>query len=199
MLAFALLDKDGRVLLFLDDAGRRMDFELPNTKILSLNELPKTLRNIAKTKQIIYLDPAHASIAAVHDLGKNIQFGTDIIAEFKAVKNPTEVRGFKKAHIIDGLAMTKMLYWFFNNNIANLDEFSVCEIIDTFRAESQDFVFPSFPSIVGYADNGAIIHYQPKMETAKTIGSDAFVLIDSGGHYFYGTLIYTHFTFGQSY
>lgn len=106
----------------------------------------------------------------------------------KAQKNETELEGFRKVMVRDGVAMVKFLYWLTHNaGKEAMNEYSIGEKLRGFRAEGENFVGESFGSIVGYKDNGAIMHYSAKSEGSKEVTNDASILVDSGGQYLEGT------------
>jgi len=106
----------------------------------------------------------------------------------KAIKNDTELEGFRKVMVRDGVAMVKFLYWLTHQAAAeNQNEFQIGERLEQFRAEGENFVGPSFSSIIGYLGNGAIIHYKAKKEHSATIENKGSILVDSGGQYLEGT------------
>lgn len=106
----------------------------------------------------------------------------------KAQKNETELEGFRKVMVRDGVAMVKFLYWLTHNaGKEAMNEFSIGEKLRGFRAEGENFVGESFGSIVGYKDNGAIMHYSAKSEGSKEVTNDSSILVDSGGQYLEGT------------
>lgn len=106
----------------------------------------------------------------------------------KAQKNDTELEGFRKVMVRDGVAMVKFLYWLTHNaGKEPMTEYSIGEKLRDFRAEGENFVGESFGSIVGYKDNGAIMHYSAKSEGSKEVTNDASILVDSGGQYLEGT------------
>ncbi len=106
----------------------------------------------------------------------------------KAQKNETELEGFRKVMVRDGVAMVKFLYWLTHNaGKEPMTEYSIGEKLRGFRAEGENFVGESFGSIVGYKDNGAIMHYSAKSEGSKEVTNDASILVDSGVQYLEGT------------
>jgi Xaa-Pro aminopeptidase len=107
----------------------------------------------------------------------------------KAIKNPTEIKNAIIAHKIDGLAVTKFLFWLENslNKKQKIDELKAAKKLLEFRKENKKFLYPSFATIAGFSSNGAIIHYQPSPKTNKTIQGNGLLLIDSGGQYLEGT------------
>jgi len=106
----------------------------------------------------------------------------------KAQKNETELQGFRTVMVRDGVAMVKFLYWLTHNaGKESMTEYSIGEKLRGFRAEGENFVGESFGSIVGYKDNGAIMHYSAKSEGCKEVTNDSSILVDSGGQYLEGT------------
>jgi Xaa-Pro aminopeptidase len=106
----------------------------------------------------------------------------------KAQKNETELEGFRKVMVRDGVAMVKFLYWLTHNaGKEPMTEYSIGETLRGFRAEGENFVGESFGSIIGYKDNGAIMHYSAKKEGSKEVTKEASILVDSGGQYLEGT------------
>ena len=106
----------------------------------------------------------------------------------KAQKNETELEGFRTVMVRDGVAMVKFLYWLTHNaGKEAMTEYSIGEKLLGFRAAGENFVGESFGSIVGYKDNGAIMHYSAKREGSKEVTNDASILVDSGGQYLEGT------------
>lgn len=106
----------------------------------------------------------------------------------KAVKNDTEQEGFRTVMVRDGVAMVKFLHWL-TQNVGKefMDEYSIGQKLHGFRTAGKNFVGNSFGSIVGYKDNGAIMHYSAKSEGSAKVTNDGSVLVDSGGQYLEGT------------
>ncbi|MDO5540855.1 MAG: aminopeptidase P family protein [Eubacteriales bacterium] len=106
----------------------------------------------------------------------------------KAVKNPREMENIRNAHIKDGVAVTRFIYWLKNNaGKEKITEISAAEKLEAFRAQQEGFIGPSFQSIIGYGAHGAIIHYAATEETNVQIEEKSFCLADTGGHYLEGT------------
>lgn len=118
----------------------------------------------------------------------------------KAQKNETELEGFRTVMVRDGVAMVKFLYWLTHNvGKEAMNEYSIGQKLKGFRAEGENFVGESFGSIVGYKDNGAIMHYSAKSEGSKEVLKDATILVDSGGQYLEGTTDITRtFALGEA-
>ena len=111
----------------------------------------------------------------------------DPIYDLKSVKNKIEIKNMIDAHIQDGVAVTKFLYWIKNSNIKNLDEIKVEKKLESFRKRSKNYLYPSFNTIAGSGPNGAIIHYRSNKKSNRKLNKDHLLLVDSGGQYKWGT------------
>jgi Xaa-Pro aminopeptidase len=105
----------------------------------------------------------------------------------KSIKNKFELKGMINAHIEDGLALTKFIYWIKNINKHKITEVDAQNKLEKFRKLNRNYIFPSFNTIAGTGSNGAIIHYRATKKTTKIIKKNDIFLCDSGGQYKYGT------------
>ncbi len=105
------------------------------------------------------------------------------IAHWRAVKNPAEVRGFREAHLRDGLAMVKFLRLLDEEGAGGWTELGADRVVTACRAEQEGFRGPSFETIAGYGAHGAVVHYHPTPVTDTPLSPMSYLLIDSGGHY----------------
>lgn len=106
----------------------------------------------------------------------------------KAVKNPTEQKNIKKAHLMDAIAVTKFMYWL-KTNVGKIPitELSAAKYLEDLRKENESFIEPSFTTICAYGANGAIIHYSATEESFSEIKGEGMLMVDSGGHYYEGS------------
>ena len=106
----------------------------------------------------------------------------------KAVKNPVEVENERIAHIKDGVALTKFIYWL-KRNVGKIPvtELSAEEKLYSFRMQQENFIDNSFDPIISYGVHAAINHYSATPDTDIAIEPGNFVLADTGGHYYEGT------------
>ena len=123
------------------------------------------------------------------------------ITLMKAKKNKAERDGMAACHVRDGAALIRFFAWLEVAAAEGIDlrigagaplaepltEYTASEALDGFRANIPDFVSTSFPSIVGWRANGAIVHYRPERATAARIEGRGVLLVDSGGQYIDGT------------
>lgn len=106
----------------------------------------------------------------------------------KAVKNETEIAGFRTVMERDGVAMVKFIHWLkFEGAHQGVTEYEIGEKLRGFRAEGENFFGESFGSIVGYQGNGAIVHYSAPKEGSSAVKPVGSILVDSGGQYLEGT------------
>ena len=109
-------------------------------------------------------------------------------SSLKAVKTPVEMENIRKAHVKDGVAVTRFVYWL-KKNIGKIpmDEVSVAEKLESFRKEQEGYIEPSFGTISAYGPNAAMCHYQATKEDFSVLQPKGMYLVDSGGQYYEGT------------
>ena len=106
----------------------------------------------------------------------------------KAIKNDVELDNLRAAHVKDGLALTKLMYWLKQNaGKIPMDEISVDEKLLELRAQQEHFISPSFDTICAYRANAAMMHYRATPESHAVIEAKDLLLIDSGAQYLEGT------------
>ena len=93
----------------------------------------------------------------------------------------------KLAHIKDGAALTKFLFWIKQKKNFGFDELFLEKKLESFRKKNKDYIFPSFETIAGSGPNSAIIHYRSSKKTNRKIKKNDIFLCDSGGQYKFGT------------
>ncbi|MGI6006182.1 MAG: aminopeptidase P family protein [Ruminococcus sp.] len=106
----------------------------------------------------------------------------------KAVKNETELQNFRKAHLKDGAAVTRFLFWLKKHvGKEKITEISAAKKLEEFRREWDSYLLPSFDPIVAYQDHGAVVHYSASQDTDRELEAAGFLLMDTGGQYREGT------------
>ena len=105
----------------------------------------------------------------------------------KSVKNKIEINNTIKSHILDGVAVTKFLYWIKKNQNKKISEIDAEKKLESLRKQNKNYLFPSFSTISATGKNGSIIHYRASNKTCKEIKRNDIYLCDSGGQYKYGT------------
>ena len=149
-------------------------------------EIIKTL----KSKTIMMdLNKVNYQLYASLKVNNKIVNREDPSVLLKAIKNPVEIENIKKAHIKDGVAMTKFMYYIktgFQNDI-EMSELSVSDYLEHLRKEDKGLVDLSFNTICAFKDHAAMMHYKATPDSNAIIKGNGFLLVDSGGHYLEGT------------
>ena len=113
----------------------------------------------------------------------------------KAIKNPVEVSNERAAHIKDGVAVTRFLFWLKKQRKeeetgkwqTSVTELGAAAKLETFRREQDGYLGPSFYPILAYGEHGAIVHYAADEDSDIPLRPEGFLLADTGGHYKEGT------------
>jgi Xaa-Pro aminopeptidase len=145
-------------------------------------QLPQGLR--------VLIDPEKTNykLAGIISQTCKIKKGISIPYFLKAVKNETELDGIRNAHIRDGAAVVKWMYWLDHQKMEGQHtEITLADKLTEFRGQMEFFQGLSFGTISGYQANSAIGHYSPQIETTPTIKPEGILLVDSGGQYLDGT------------
>ena len=138
----------------------------------------------------VLLDAKRVNCALVQALPKEctILDATGPILLAKAIKNETEQKNLVAAHIKDGVAVTKFMYWLKKNiGRQHMTETSAADYLLSLREKQEGFLEPSFETISAYNANAAMMHYSADEETAAVLHPQGFLLVDSGGQYYEGT------------
>jgi Xaa-Pro aminopeptidase len=138
----------------------------------------------------ILVDPEKTSYKLRKAIPENcsIRYGDSIPHRLKAIKNKKELEGISKAHVRDGVALVKWMYWLDQHiTKGNHTEITVAEKLEDFRSIGEHFQGLSFNTISGYQANAAIGHYSSNPETTPTLKPEGILLIDSGAQYLDGT------------
>ena len=148
----------------------------------------KTLINRLKGKYFL-IDTQSCSIFNEQIIRSNFKIKemNDPCYKFKSIKNSTEIRNMINAHIEDGLALTRFIYWIKHENKKKITEVDAQIKLEKFRKKNSNYLYPSFETIAGSGENGAIVHYRAKKESCRSIKKNDIFLCDSGGQYKYGT------------
>ncbi|MCC3869763.1 aminopeptidase P family protein [Terrisporobacter mayombei] len=192
VLSYAVVTLD-KAILFVDENKLndeiKASFGEEVVEIKGYFEIDEFVKTIEK-EDVVLVDSNKINYTIL----KNIPEGVKVLNAmnpstiFKAEKNPVEIENTKQAHIRDGVAVTKFMYWL-KNNIGKIEitEISAADKMTELRKEQGQFIEPSFASIAGYGANGAIVHYSATEESNTTLEPKGLFLLDSGGQYFDGT------------
>ncbi len=185
-----LIDKKQNISFFCDLKKIPSSFKkrFNDVKFIKIGLMKKILSEIKGSKFII--DRNTCSIYYEYIILKNNEIlnSDDPVYLLKAIKSKNEIENIKKAHIYDGVALTKFLFWVKKNfNKQKITEISASKKLYNFRKANKYFKFLSFPTISGSGPNGAIIHYKPSKKTNRKLNKGDIYLVDSGGQYEFGT------------
>ena len=184
------------VLLFIDE--RKVDkvvqeyFTENHVLVRPYDELltflQQQLTNQANTK--IWIDTKTANAAISESIPAKMKFEKrSPIVMMKAIKNDAELNGMRECHLRDGAAFAEFLSWLEEQLAAGreISEYDIDIHLTQSRAQCIKFLEPSFATIAGVNENGAIIHYRANQTGCKMLSKNDMLLLDSGGQYIDGT------------
>ena len=156
-------------------------------QLIDINDLHK--KKLLKNGNSFIIDNKSCSIFFENIIKSKFKITNreDPIYFLKAIKNKTEINNMINSHILDGVALTKFIYWIKNINKKNITEVDAQIKLEQFRKKNKNYLYPSFDTIAGSGENGAIVHYRAKKGNCKFIKKNDIFLCDSGGQYKYGT------------
>jgi Xaa-Pro aminopeptidase len=192
MISFGLVGKE-QIILFTEESKipfrLASEFDRLDIVMLPYEETAGMLSTLPPESTVL-LNPLTTSAALYSSFPKGMKILEDITipTRMKAIKNITEIENIQRAMVRDGVALSKFFYWLENYTGSDvLSELSLGEKIDNLRSEAENYLSPSFSTIVALDKNGALPHYNANQESDEVLGSNAILLIDSGGQYLDGT------------
>ncbi len=152
------------------------------------NDIYDYVKSFRREKVLLETSRINFAIMNNLDASNKIIDKMNPTAAAKAVKNLVEIENERRAHIKDGVAMTKFMYWL-KKNIGSMPmtEISVSEYLEELRKQQEGYLEPSFDTISAYKENAAMCHYSATPESNKTLEPRGLYLVDSGGQYYEGT------------
>lgn len=196
-LSYALITQDEAYLYVQKEAikedtkmGKEVCAALAEAKV-QVKEYAEFLQDVAALKnEEILLERKKASFAVCESIDASCRIIDEMnpCATMKAVKNATEIENMRKAHLKDGIAVTKFMYWLKHTiGTCDMTEMTAAHKIEELRAEQGNYIEPSFVTIAAYKENAAMCHYHPSDEVCKKLKPEGLLLVDSGGQYLEGT------------
>lgn len=168
----------GEVRSYLDSLG---------VSLLPYDAIYDFVKNITDSRVLLEMGKVNYAIVNNLDHTNEIIDKTNPTVMMKARKNDVEIENLKRAHIKDGVAMTKFIYWLKHNiKTVTVNECEAADMADRLRKE-QEALDLSFTTISAYGANAAMCHYHAVPETCATLKPEGLYLIDSGGQYLEGT------------
>lgn len=189
-VSYLLIESD-KVSLFVDDNKLSLEVKLylqdNQVSLYNYNKVEKCLESYSEYN--ILLDGDETSYYLWKTVKcQEIVAAASPIPAMKAVKNEAEIEGYRSAMLKDGVAMVKFLKWLKPAvEAGGQTEISIDEKLTSLRAEQKLFRDISFDTIAGYAQHGAIVHYEATPETDVVLKPEGLILIDSGAQYQDGT------------
>lgn len=189
-VSYLLIESD-KVSLFVDDNKLSPEVKLylqdNQVSLYNYNKVEKCLKSYSEYN--ILLDGDETSYYLWKTVKcQEIVAAASPIPAMKAVKNEAEIEGYRSAMLKDGVAMVKFLKWLKPAvEAGGQTEISIDEKLTSLRAEQKLFRDISFDTIAGYAQHGAIVHYEATPETDVVLKPEGLILIDSGAQYQDGT------------
>lgn len=189
-VSYLLIESD-KVSLFVDD--NKLSPEVKQylqdnqVSLYKYNKVEKCLESYSEYNILLDGDETNYYLWKSVKCQEIVAAGSPIPA-MKAVKNKAEIEGYRSAMLKDGVAMVKFLKWLKPAvEAGGQTEISIDEKLTSLRAEQKLFRDISFDTIAGYAQHGAIVHYEATSETDVVLKPEGLILIDSGAQYQDGT------------
>lgn len=186
-----LLIASDKVSLFVDEEKLTpsvKDYLVGNgVSLYKYNKVEEGLRNYSEYNILLDGDETSYRLWKTVKCREIVSF-TSPIPAMKAIKNQSEIAGFRSAMLRDGVAMVKFLRWLKPAvEQGGQTEMSINEKLTSLRAEQEYFRGLSFDTIAGYQEHGAIVHYEATPQTDAVLRPEGLILIDSGAQYQDGT------------
>lgn len=192
-LAYAMVTQEDFWLFIQEEAvkGSVHDYLLENKIVLHpYNAIYSEIRKLSEKTILLERKKVNYAIYESLNPSNRIIDRMNLCATYKVVKNPVEIENMKNAHIKDGTAVTKFMYWLKNcdvKEIGNMTEMTAAKRIEALRAEQEGYLGTSFVTISAYGSNAAMCHYHPSEEICSQLKPEGLLLVDSGGQYLEGT------------
>jgi Xaa-Pro aminopeptidase len=163
------------------------DKKLSKKQIINPKKFEDLIKKLKGNKFII--DPLSCSVINENTIKSKFQIINinDPCYKLKSIKNLSEIKHMINAHIEDGVALTKFIYWIKNINKKKITEIDSQNKLEKFRKLNKNYLFPSFNTIAGTGPNAALPHYIASKKSNKIIKKNDIFLCDSGGQYKFGT------------
>lgn len=187
-LAYATIEKE-KATLYID--ASRLDDEskaLFEQSQISVKPYDSIYEDVCSLQGPVLVDPHFVNSRLALLVQEKLGEAVDPIVLMKAQKNVTEIENTKWAHIKDGVACTKFMYWLKKNvKSQEITECSAQDQLQQYRKEQENYLEDSFNTICAYKEHAAMMHYSSTPETDVTLKPEGMLLVDSGGQYLEGT------------
>ena len=192
IFSFAVIGED-QILLFVGDDRfphkLASEFDRLGIIMLPYEETAGMISTLTDGDTIL-VSPSKTSVTLYNSIPERFRIIEDISipSRLKAIKNKTEIENIGKVMVKDGVALTKFFYWIESDlGIVPMTERSLVMRLHEFKIRLNDFLGPSFATIVAFNEHAALPHYSPTSETDTELSENGILLVDSGGQYPGGT------------
>lgn len=192
IFSYVLVTMDGMDLFIdekkLNEAAKTLLAE-NNITIKPYNDIYEAIKEIPAGESVM-IDPMKMNYALYNNIPEGVakiehQNPTILM---KAMKNEIELKNIREAHIKDGIAVTKFMYWMKTNvGKMKITELSASAKLESLRKEQDGYIHDSFEPICAYKDHAAMMHYAPTPETDVDVLPEGLFLNDTGGGYYEGS------------
>lgn len=186
-LAYTII-KENDAMIYID--ASRLDEEsktLFAQNHIQVKDYEAIYEDVKTLEGPVLVDGNFVNSKIVYSLNTEIVYAQDPIVLLKAMKNEIELANTRNAHIKDGVACTKFMYWLMQNVNNGISEMSAQEKLQELRKEQADYLEDSFNTICAYKEHAAMMHYSSTEETNVELKPEGMLLVDSGGQYLDGT------------
>ena len=190
LLSYSIVRMDG-VDLYVDDSklNDQIHEELAkvNVTIHPYNDIYEDIKKLDASETCL-IDPMKMNYALYKSIPCKVVEAANPTILMKAMKNPVELENIKEAHIKDGVAITKFMYWVKTRyDKEEITELSSADKLTSLRAAQEGYIRDSFEPLCAFADHAAMMHYSPSKETDVVLKEGAMFLNDTGGGYYEGS------------
>lgn len=192
ILSYAVVTLD-KVCLYIEESKLSSEIKAnlakDHVEIHPYNDIYEAVKSFT-SEDTVLIDPDRMNYALYNNIAPDVKKveKTNPTVLFKAMKNPIEIQNIKNAHIKDGVAHTKFMYWLKQNlGKETITEMSASDKLESFRAQQEGFIRPSFEPICALGPHAANAHYTSTPETNVELKEGTVFLTDTGGGYYEGS------------
>ncbi|MEI3209660.1 MAG: aminopeptidase P family N-terminal domain-containing protein [Lachnospiraceae bacterium] len=190
LLSYSIVRMDG-VDLYVDETKLNdrilEEFKKVNVTLHPYNDIYEDIKKLDASETAL-IDPMKMNYALYKNIPCKIAEAANPTILMKAMKNDVELENIKEAHIKDGIAITKFMYWIKTRyDKEDITELSSADKLTSLRAAQEGYIRDSFEPLCAFSDHAAMMHYSPSKETDVVLKEGAMFLNDTGGGYYEGS------------
>ena len=190
LLSYSIVRMDG-VDLYVDETKLNdrilEEFKKVNVTLHPYNDIYEDIKKLDASETAL-IEPMKMNYALYKNIPCKIAEAANPTILMKAMKNDVELENIKEAHIKDGIAITKFMYWIKTRyDKEDITELSSADKLTSLRAAQEGYIRDSFEPLCAFADHAAMMHYSPSKETDVVLKEGAMFLNDTGGGYYEGS------------